>query len=143
MVDLSQLQNISRADFLSSVGRYVTNDRLIMVRLRKSFLNLSMVEQEEREIARGDQRQAISELTGWVAEDVREIALKAEIDSRERALRQAIISLLPHFNAARDAVYICVPHEQAIVQEIFLPLAAQDNLQQVLDYEIERQLRSE
>jgi Tfp pilus assembly protein PilN len=140
MIAIRHLQDISRADFLTSVGLYLLNDRIVMVRLRKSFLKVSVLEQEERELPEADNRQAISELTGWVAEDVREIVLKAENDSRERALRQAIISLLPHFNAARDAVYLCVPREQAIVHQVFLPLAAQDNLQQVLEYEIERQL---
>ena len=71
---------------------------------------------------------------------MREIALKAEHDSRERALRQAILSLLPHFSAGRDSLYICVPQDQAIVQTIYLPQAAEANLQQVLEYEIERQL---
>jgi len=140
MIGLGDLKDVSRADFLTSVGLYVLSDRLVMVRLRKSLLKVSMLEQETRPLPQGDNRQAISELTGWVAEDVREIALKAESDSHERVLRQAIISLLPHFNAARDAVYICVPQEQAITQQIFLPLAAQDNLHQVLEYEIERQL---
>ncbi|HEY2922617.1 MAG TPA: PilN domain-containing protein [Candidatus Binatia bacterium] len=140
MSALGHLQDVSRADFLTSVGLYLLSDRVVMVRLRKSFLKVSVLEQEERELPEADNRQAISELTGWVAEDVREIVLKAENDSRERALRQAIISLLPHFNAARDAVYLCVPQEQAIVHQVFLPLAAQDNLQQVLEYEIERQL---
>lgn len=137
---LNRLQDLTRADFLRSVGLYFLSDRVVMVRLRKSFLSLSMLELEERELPEGDHRQAISELTGWVAEDVKEIALKAEHDSRDRALRQAIISLLPHFNPARDAVYVCVPQEQTLVQQVFLPLAAEDNLQQVLEYEIERQL---
>lgn len=140
MIALRHLQDVYRADFLTSVGLYLLNDRVVMVRLRKSFLKVSLLEQEERELPEADNRQAISELTGWVAEDVREIALKAESDSRERALRQALISLLPHFNAARDQVYLCVPQDQAIVQQVFLPLAAQDNIQQVLQYEIERQL---
>jgi len=136
---LRQLQELSRADFLRSVGLYLLSDRVIMVRLRKSFLNVTMVELEERELPLSDNR-AISTLTGWVAEDVKEIALKAENDARERALRQAIVSLLPHFNSARDAIYLCVPQEQAIVQQVFLPLAAEANLRQVLEYEIERQL---
>jgi Tfp pilus assembly protein PilN len=140
MIGLGRLRDISRADFLTSAGLYVLSDRLVLVRLRKSLLNIVMLEQELRELALGDGRQAISELTGWVADDVREIALKAESDSHERALRQAIISLLPHFNAARDAIYLCLPQEQVISQQVFLPLAAQDNLQQVLEYEIERQL---
>lgn len=115
-------------------------DRIVLVRLRKNLVNVSLVEQETRDLPLGEARQAISELTGWIAEDVREIALKAEYDSRERALRQAILSLLPHFSARRDSLYICVPQDQAIVQPIFLPQAAEANLQQVLEYEIERQL---
>jgi Tfp pilus assembly protein PilN len=136
----SWMRNLSRADFLKSVGLYIMRDHLVLVRLRKNFLKLSLLEREVRELPMGENRQAISELTGWIAEDVREIALKAEHDSRERALRQAILSLLPHFNASRDSFYICVPQEQAIVQPLFFPLAAEANLQQVLEYEIERQL---
>ncbi|HVO95957.1 MAG TPA: PilN domain-containing protein, partial [Terriglobales bacterium] len=137
---MRQLQEVSRADFLRSVGLYFLSDRIIMVRLRKSLLNVALHEAEERELPQGDNRQAISELTGWVAEDVKEIAFKAESEARERALRQALVSLLPHFNALHDAVYICVPPDQVVIQEIFFPLAAQDNLQEVIGYEIERQL---
>ena len=135
------LPDLYRADFLRSVGLYVMRDHVVLVRMRKSFLRLSLAEQEARELPLGESnQQAISELTGWIAEDIREIALRAETDSRERALRQAIVSLLPHFSAARDSLYICVPQEQAVVQKLFLPLAAESNLQQVLEYEIERQL---
>jgi Tfp pilus assembly protein PilN len=134
------LQNIGRADFVKSLGLYVMRDRLVLVRLRKNFLNLALIAEEMRELPLAESRQAISELTGWVAEDVREIALKAESDSHGRALRQTIISLLPHFTAGRDSLYICVPQEQAIVQQIYFPAAAEANLQQALEYEIERQL---
>jgi Tfp pilus assembly protein PilN len=47
---------------------------------------------------------------------------------------------LPHFSAARDSLYICVPQDQAIIQTVYLPQAAEANLQQVLEYEIERQI---
>jgi len=134
------IQNLFRADFLRSVGLYVMRDRLVLVRMRKNFLRLSLVEQEDRALPLGESQQAISELTGWIAEDVREIALKAESESRERAFKQAVLSLLPHFKAGRDSLFVCVPQEQAIVQQLFLPLAAEANLSQVLEYEIERQL---
>jgi hypothetical protein len=134
------LQDLSRIDFVTSVGLHVMPDRLVLVRLRKSFQRVKLLEQEACEVAEGEGKQDISGLTGWIPDDVREVALKAEHDLRERALRQAILSLIPHFNAARDAVYICVPQEQAIVQQIFLPLAAEANLGQVLEYEIERHL---
>lgn len=140
MIGLRQLKNLSRADFLTSVGLYIMPDRLRMVRLRKSFLAVSVLGQENREFSERDNRQAISELTGWVAEDVREISLRAEGETRERALRQALVSLLPHINTARDQIYVCLPQEGTIVQQVILPLAAEENLQRVLDYEIERQL---
>lgn len=140
MIGYRQLQELSRADFLTSVGLYILTDRLLMVRLRKSFLTVSVLGQEDRVFSEGDHRQSISELTGWVTEDVREIALKAESDSRERALREAMVSLLPHIHPGRDRIYVCVPQDQAIVQQVLLPSAAQENLRHVLDYEIERQL---
>ncbi|HTN72071.1 MAG TPA: PilN domain-containing protein [Methylomirabilota bacterium] len=134
------MQNLSKVDFVTSVGLYILPDRLILVRLRKNFRRVSLLEQEARDLPEGDAGQGISGLTGWISEDVREIELKAEHDSRERVLRQALLSLMPHFNAARDSFYICVPQDQAIVQQIFLPLAAEANLQEVLQYEIERYL---
>jgi len=140
MIGLRQLKDFARADFLSSVGLYLTSDRLFMVRLRKSLLTLSMLEQEQRDLPEGDAHPASADLTGWVAEDVREIALKGEGDGRERALRQALVSLLPHINAGGGQVYVCLPQDQAIVQQVLLPTAAQDNISQVLEYEIERQL---
>ena len=134
------LFDLPRADFLRSVGLYVMRDHIVLVRMRKNFLRLALTEQEARELPTEENRQAISELTGWITEDIREIALRAETDSRERALRQAIVSLLPHFSAGKDSLYICVPQEQAVVQKLFLPQAAENNLRQVLQYEIERHL---
>lgn len=134
------LHDLYRADFLRSVGLYVMRDHIVLVRMRKNFLRLSLAEQEARELPLGENRQAISELTGWITEDIREIALRAQTDSRDRALRQAIVSLLPHFRAGKDSLYLCVPQEQAVVQKVFLPLAAENSLRQVLEYEIERQI---
>ena len=111
-----------------------------MVRLRKSLLTVSLLDEQERELPQSEARPAIADITGWVAEDVKEIALKAENDSRERSLRQAMVSLLPHFNAGRDAVYLCIPQDQVMMQQILLPQAAEGNIEQVLEYEIERQL---
>src|SRR5207247_11423282 len=140
MLATKWVKSFSRADFLRSVGLYVTRDRLVFVRMRKNVLNVSLLEQQTEELPLGENQQAISELTGWIAEDVREIALKAENDSHERAIRQAILSLLPHFMAGRDPVFICVPQEPAVVTQRFFPQAAEANLQQVLEDDIERQL---
>ncbi len=77
MIGYRQLKELSRADFLTSVGLYIMSDRLLMVRLRKSFLDHFRARARGARFVEGDNRQAVSELTGWVAEDVREIALKS------------------------------------------------------------------
>src|SRR5436190_21199904 len=81
------LKDFSRADFLRSVGLYVTRDRLVFVRMRKNVLSVSLLAQQTEDLPLGENQQAFSELTGCVAEDVREIALKAENDCHERAIR--------------------------------------------------------
>jgi hypothetical protein len=50
MTALRNLQQISRADFLTGVGLYLLSDRLVMARLRKNLLQVSMLEQEVREL---------------------------------------------------------------------------------------------
>jgi Tfp pilus assembly protein PilN len=140
IVSRRSLQNLAHADFLTSVGLCLMRDRLFMVRLRKNLWHVSLLEQETRELQIEQQQQAIAELTGWIAEDVREIALKAESDSRERSLREALLSLLPHFNRRRDQFCLCVSQDEVIVHPFFLPQAAESNLAQVIEYEIERQL---
>jgi general secretion pathway protein L len=134
------LRDLLRIDFSTSVGLYVMRDRIILVRLRKALHNVSLLEQEVQELPRADDKPVISGLTGWIPEDVGEVAIKAGGESTEQALRQAMLKLVPHFSARRDSFYICLPQEQAVVQEIFLPQAAEADLQQVLDYEIERYL---
>jgi len=132
------VQELSKIDFVTSTGLYILPDQLILVRLRKNFRRVSLLVQEARELPENDGKQGISELTGWIPEDVREIALSATNESRERALRQALLSLMPHVHRGKDSFYICVPQDQAIIQEIYLPKAAEANLKEVLDYEIER-----
>jgi general secretion pathway protein L len=110
-------QALSRADFLKSVGLYVMPDRLFLVRMRKDFFRVSLVEEETREIP--------------LAEDPA---------SRRQALEEAIRSLLPHFDPARDPFYLCLSPDQVIGIELSLPQAAEDNLSQVLEYEIQRHI---
>ncbi len=116
------------------------SDRLILVRLRKALNNISLLAQEAYDLPIADEKHALSGLTGWIPEDTSEIAVKVASDSSEQTLKQALIALMPHYRPHKDAFYICLPQEQAVAQEITLPLAAESNLQQVLDYEIERYL---
>lgn len=134
------LQDLSRVDFATSVGIYVMRDRIILVRLRKALNNVSLLGQEAYDLPLADNKQALSGLTGWIPDDVSEIAVKVASDSTEQVLRQAMLALLPHCDPRRDSFYICLPQEQVVTQEISLPAAAEADLKQVLDYEIERYL---
>jgi general secretion pathway protein L len=134
------LQNLSRVDFATSVGLYVMSDRLILVRLRKALNNISLLAQEAYDLPLADEKHALSGLTGWIPDDISEIAVKVSSDSSEHTIKQALLALAPHYRAHKDSFYICLPQGQAVAQEITLPLAAESDLQQVLDYEIERYL---
>jgi Tfp pilus assembly protein PilN len=111
------LQSLSRADFLKSVGLYVTRDRVVLARLSKNLFRLSLVEQQVREIEPSD-----------------------DAATRRHNLSQAIRSLLPHFNPGRDPFYLCLSLDQAVGCQVFLPQAVAENLAQVLDYEVGRLL---
>lgn len=117
MISARWFQDLAKADFLKSVGLYVMPGRLFLVRLQKSLFRLSVVEEEVREIPVGE-----------------------DADSRRQALSDALRSLLPHFDPSKDPFYICLSPEQTITFQLFLPQVAEDNLMEVLDYEIERHL---
>jgi len=108
--------NLSRADFLKSVGLYVTPERLFLVRMRRNLLRLSVVEEE-----------------------VREIALGADGTYRQ-ALGEAIRSLMPYLEPAKESLYICLSPHQSIGCQLFLPQVAEENLPAAVQYELERQL---
>ena len=105
---------LSRADFVHSVGLYITPERFYLVRLRKNMTNISIVEAESREIP--------------TAEDPA---------ARNQALADALRSLV-HFNPVRDPLHICLSSDQVISLEMSLPQVAGDNISQVVNYEIER-----
>jgi general secretion pathway protein L len=134
------LQDMLRVDFATSVGLYVLRDRIILARLRKTLNNVSLLAQESHDFA-GDDKHALSGLTGWIPEeDLAEVTVKVPQDGGDQALRRAVDALLPHCDPRRDLFYVCLPREQVIAQEISLPAAAAGDLKQVLDYEIERYL---
>jgi Tfp pilus assembly protein PilN len=111
------LKLLSRADFVGSAGLYVTRDHLFLVRLRKDLFRLSVVEEEVREIGPGGGG-----------------------PMRRQLLFEAVRSLLPHFHPAKEPLYLCLSPDHAVAYQISLPQVAEENLAQVLDYEIERVL---
>lgn len=112
-----RIYDLTRADFLKSVGLYITRDRFCLACMQKKLFSIFLVEEGLREIASGD-----------------------DPGLRQKAFSEAISSFLPHFNPAKDPFYIAISPDQAITCQVFLPQAAKENLRQVLDYEIERLL---
>lgn len=110
-------RSIAHADFLRSVGLYLTPDRLYLARLRRDLLRFSVADV------------ASAQLSG-----------AAEPEARRQLLREALRSLSPHFNPARDPLYLCLSQDTAFECQVLLPMAAQENLRQVLEYELERLL---
>ena len=110
-------KDLSRVDFLTSVGLYVAPDALYLVRVRKSLRQLTVLEAESQEIPRG-----------------------GDAAARAETLREALSSFLPRFNPAKDPIHICLSPDQVMSLELSLPQAAAENLAQVVEYEIDRQL---
>ena len=115
MIQSRWLQSVSRADFLKSVGLYVSRNHVVLARLSKDLTRMSLVEQQ-----------------------VRELEASGDAAVRRHSLTQAIRSLLPHFNPARDPCYLCLSLDQVVSCQVFFPQAVAENLAQVLDYEVGR-----
>jgi Tfp pilus assembly protein PilN len=110
-------QNLLRADFLKSVGLYLTPSRLYLVRLRKELWRVSVTARETRELPAAE-----------------------TVSQRRQALSEAMQSLLPHFDPSRDPFYLCLSPHLAVSVELLLPKVAAENLSQVVAYEIERHI---
>ena len=51
MLSTRWMQNLSKVDFVTSVGLYILRDRIVLVRLRKNLRRVSLLEQEARLVA--------------------------------------------------------------------------------------------
>jgi len=111
------IQNLSRVDFLNSVGLYLTRDSLALVCLRKDLFRISVT-----------------------TEEVREIPDLANEAAGRQALAEAMAPLLANFNPVEDPLYVCLSPDQTLVCEVLLPQVAEASVQQVLEYEMERLL---
>jgi general secretion pathway protein L len=117
MIPIPWVRGWAQADFLKAAGLYLAPDHLHLVRVRKDLFRLTVI-----------------------AEEARQLGTDGSASSRRQALSEAFRSLLPHFDPAREPLYISLSADQTICIELFLPLVAQEDLRQALDYEIERQL---
>jgi Tfp pilus assembly protein PilN len=133
-----RLRPLARADFLGSAGLYLTRDRLYLVRLRKDLLRVRVVAEETREVTTAKAREPITSLTGWIPEELMEVELGLGSRGERPELREAIRSLLPHLSPVADSIYLSVSLDQGVACRVFLPLAAEQNLAEVVGYEVER-----
>lgn len=111
------IHNLSRVDFLNSVGLYLTRSSLALVCMRKDLFRISVTTEEVR--------------------DIPDLANEA---AARQALAEAMTPLLANFNPAEDPLYVCLSPDQTLVCEVLLPQVAEESMQQVLEYEMERLL---
>jgi len=115
MTGIRRFRGMARADFLRSIGVYVAQDRLYMVRMRRSLFRFALVQAESIPFEE-----------------------KREASFRERHLVDAIQALLPMLGPKNTPVYLCFAPELAVECQVSLPEAARNDVERVLDYELER-----
>lgn len=115
MTGVRRLRGIARADFLRSVGVYVTRHRVYMARMRRSLFRISLLQAESIPL-----------------EDK-----QGEVPQGEHVVG-AIRALLPLLGPKNVPVYICFAPELVVECQVLLPEAARDDIERVLEYELER-----
>jgi Tfp pilus assembly protein PilN len=108
-------RRIRRADFLDGLGIYVEAGSVSLAHVTKRLLQVAVRE-------------------------VRTVPLPPanEADARIHALSQAIGAFVGEARLENAVVHLCLPRSELLLNRIALPAAARENLQQVLEYEIER-----
>ncbi len=80
-------------------------------------------------------------LDGLVLRDHQIVALTDAAESREQRQKLIIEGIADFRKKARikkPKVSVCIPRNEVLFQQVRLPVAAKENLRQVLDYELER-----
>jgi Tfp pilus assembly protein PilN len=114
-VTLGELsQRLRRADFLDGLGIYVGAQEVSLAHVRKRFFTVAL-------------------------RDARTYALPpaSRPVERRQALAQAVVTFAREHRADTRRAVLCVPRAEAAFNRVVLPIAARENLAQVLDYEIE------
>ncbi len=108
-------QRIRRADFLDGLGIYVGAEQVSLAHVRKRLLRVTLLESRTFPLAPASRpEERVQNLTQAVAEFVRETKIEP------------------------GAVHLCLARPELLLNRLVLPAAARENLQQVLEYEIER-----
>lgn len=106
---------LRRADFLDGLGIYIGPHEMALAHLRKRFFTVTL-------------RRA------------RTFPLPpaGRAGERRQAIVQAVLAFAAETRADTRRAFLCVPREAAACNRILLPVAARENLAQVLEYELER-----
>ena len=115
-MDLSTFsQRIRRVDFLDGLGIYVGTEHVSLAHVRKRLLRVTLVESRSYPLAPTTQP-----------------------EERTRMLTEAVATFVRDAHVEPGAVHLCLARQELLLNRLVLPAAARENLEQVLEYEIER-----
>ncbi|MGH7894340.1 MAG: hypothetical protein ACREQL_06705, partial [Candidatus Binatia bacterium] len=106
---------IRRADFLDGLGIYVESERVSLAHVSKRLLRVALRHERSYPLASGGRP-----------------------GERAQALSQAVATFVRDFDIEPGGVHLCLARHELLLNRLVLPAAARENLQQVLEYEIER-----
>jgi Tfp pilus assembly protein PilN len=105
---------IRRADFLDGLGIFVEPSRVTLAHVTKRFMRVALRHARSYPL------------------------VVTSPQDRLQSLEQAVASFTREFNVQPGAVHLCLGRHELLLNRIMLPAAARENLQQVLEYEVER-----
>jgi general secretion pathway protein L len=115
-MDLSTFsQRVRRLDFLDGLGIYVGPEHVALALVRKRLLNVSLI-----------------------ASRTYPLAPIAAPEERARTLTDAVATFVRETKVEPGAVHLCLARQELLLNRLILPMAARENLSQVLEYEVER-----
>ena len=107
-------QRLRRADFVDGLGIYVGAHEVALAHLRKRLFQVAVRATRTAPLPGAEQP-----------------------DERRQALTQAVAEFTREGGVDARRTVLCVPRSEAAFNRVLLPAAAQENLAQVLEYEIE------
>jgi len=108
-------KRVRRVDFLDGLGIYVGPEHVSVALVRKRLLRVSLVESRTFPLAP-----------------------VSRPEERVQGLTQAVAAFVRETKVEPGAVHLCLARQELLLNRLILPMAARENLAQVLEYEIER-----
>jgi len=115
-MDLSTFsQRIRRVDFLDGLGIYIGPEHVSLALVQKRLLRVALVHSRTAPIAP-----------------------VTRPEERIQGLIEAVAAFRRETKSEPAAVHLCLARQELLLNRLILPIAARENLTQVLEYEIER-----